>query len=80
MVTLHTGMSCSNVIMGVHKPNGELTWISINSGPIFEADGVTLAGVAVSFSDITGRKQTQEALKRTAAELERAYQQLKKPV
>ena len=71
MVTLQTGMSCSNVIMGVHKPNGELTWISINSGPIFEADGATLAGVVVSFSDITDLKRTEEALRRTTAELKR---------
>ena len=27
VVTLRTGEPCSNVVMGVYKPNGELTWI-----------------------------------------------------
>ena len=77
IVTLRTGKPCSNVIMGVHKPNGELTWICINSQPLFQADGVTVSGVVASFSDITEHKRTDEALKRTAAELERAHRQLR---
>lgn len=31
MVTLRTGVSQRDVIMGVHKPDGSLSWISINS-------------------------------------------------
>ena len=38
-VTMRTGQPCSKIIMGVHKPDGNLTWISINSEPLFEADG-----------------------------------------
>jgi hypothetical protein len=29
-VTMRTGQPCSKVIMGVYKPDGSLTWISIN--------------------------------------------------
>src|SRR5439155_8510755 len=35
-VSLRTGQPCSNVIMGVHKPSGELTWIAINTQPLFQ--------------------------------------------
>ena len=38
-VTMRTGQHCSKVIMGVYKPDGDLTWISINTEPLFEADG-----------------------------------------
>ncbi len=69
MVTLRTGQPCSNVIMGVHKPDGTLTWISINSQPLLRADGTTLCGVAASFEDITDRKHVEELLRRTVAEL-----------
>jgi eukaryotic-like serine/threonine-protein kinase len=69
MVTLRTGKSCSNVIMGVHKPDGELTWISINSRPLFEADGTTAAGVVASFEDITGPRRTEHALRLASIEL-----------
>src|SRR5215472_10236239 len=35
--------------MGVHKPNNELTWISINSQPLFRPSETALAGVVASF-------------------------------
>jgi len=77
MITLRTGKPCSNVVMGVHKPNGALTWILINSQPLFGADWTTLTGVAVSFSDITHRRQTEEKLRQVTVELAHAKQQCK---
>ena len=68
-VTLRTGQACSNIIMGVYKPDGALTWIAINSEPLFEADGATLGGVVASFEDITERRRTEEALRQASMEL-----------
>src|SRR5215510_10305685 len=34
-VTLQTGLPQHNVEMGVHKPDGTLTWISVNTQPLF---------------------------------------------
>jgi PAS domain S-box-containing protein len=62
MVTLRTGRPCSNVVMGVRKPSGELTWLSINSQPLLHGHEPTHAVVA-SYSDITDRKKTEEALR-----------------
>lgn len=56
MVTLRTGKPCSNVVMGVHKPDQTLTWISINSQPLFRADEPFPYAVVSSFADITARK------------------------
>jgi serine/threonine-protein kinase len=67
MVTLRTGQPCTEVVMGVHKPDGTLTWITVNAQPLFQADGRTLAGVVASFEDITDRKRTEELLRRSAA-------------
>jgi PAS domain S-box-containing protein len=71
MVTLHTGAPCSNVVMGVQKPSGELTWISINSQALFDTDGTTPAGVVASFTDITDRKRIKERLSEASNELAR---------
>jgi PAS domain S-box-containing protein len=68
-VTLRSGQPCANIIMGVYKPDGALTWISINSEPLFEADGATLGGVVASFEDITDRRRTEEALRQVSMEL-----------
>jgi PAS domain S-box-containing protein len=69
MVTLRTGRPCSNVIMRVHKSDGTLTWISINSHALYEADGTTPAGLVASFTDISDRKATEQALQSAHLEL-----------
>ena len=45
MITLRTGQPVSGVIMGVHKPDGTLTWISINSHAVLR-DGKVRSVVA----------------------------------
>ena len=51
--TRTTGQPVRDVVMGVHRPNGELTWVSANSVVIdFDDDGRP-ALVAVSLNDIT---------------------------
>ena len=79
MVTLRTGRPCTDVVMGVHKPDGTLTWITVNAQPLFQADGRTLAGVVASFEDITDRRRTEERLRQTAEQLAYAEQQLRRP-
>jgi PAS domain S-box-containing protein len=69
MVTLQTGEAVTNVVMGVHKPDGDLTWILVNSQPIV-VDGSTHAVVA-SFTDITERKQAESRQLELALEKER---------
>jgi hypothetical protein len=34
-VTLRTGQPSTDVIMGIHKPDGTLAWLSVNSQPLF---------------------------------------------
>ena len=61
MVTLATGKPQSNVIMGVHKPDASLTWVSINSRLIRNRDA-TVSGVLSTFTDITERKRLEDSL------------------
>ncbi len=64
MVTLRTGEPQSNVTMGIHKPDGSLTWISINTRPLFESNSTQPFAVVASFFDITEQKQSEEAIRR----------------
>ncbi|MBD2361356.1 PAS domain S-box protein [Anabaena minutissima FACHB-250] len=70
MVSLHTGQPCSNVIMGVHKPNGQITWLSINSQPLFRNNESTPYGVVASFSDISEQQQAKQKIREQAALLD----------
>jgi len=58
MVTLRTGEPVRDVVMGVHRPDGTLRWISINTAPTPESDGRP-ASVVVAFVDVTDRKRTE---------------------
>jgi diguanylate cyclase (GGDEF)-like protein/PAS domain S-box-containing protein len=62
IVTLKTRKPLFNVVMGVHKPDGKLTWISINSQPLFYPHQSQPYAVIASFQDITIRKQAEQAL------------------
>jgi PAS domain S-box-containing protein len=66
MVTLRTGEPQSNTVMGIHKPDGTLTWILLNSQPLFRPSETKPYGVVTSFSDITKRKQAEVALRQQA--------------
>ncbi len=68
MVTLRTGIAQSNVIMGIHKPDGELTWISINTQPIMRPGEEQPIAVVATFADVTQRKQVDAALKQALAQ------------
>lgn len=53
-VALTTGEPCPDVLMGVHRPSGDLRWISVTAQPMVTSDGEP-DGVAVSFADMTDR-------------------------
>lgn len=63
MVTLRTGEPQSQVVMGIYKPDGSLTWISINSQPLFRPDQSRPDAVVTSFVDITTQKQAEATLR-----------------
>jgi PAS domain S-box-containing protein len=60
MVTLATGHPQTNVIMGVHKPSGELTWISINSRALTTGPGAKPYAAITTFRDITDQKHAEK--------------------
>ncbi|MGZ4958697.1 MAG: sensor domain-containing diguanylate cyclase [Methylomonas sp.] len=71
-VTLQTGQPCHNVIMGIHKPDGSLTWLSINSQPLYRPGNAKPNAVVISFADITERKHVEEELRALQIELREA--------
>ena len=68
-VTLQTGEPCRDVVMGVNKPDGSLTWLSINSRPLYRPGDAKPYAVAASFADITERKRAEEELRALQAQL-----------
>ena len=63
VVTLATGQAQSNVIMGVHRPDNSLVWISINTQPLLHPGESLPYAVVVSFVDITARQMAEDTLR-----------------
>ncbi|MEG4816346.1 diguanylate cyclase domain-containing protein [Microcoleus sp. K5-D4] len=66
ILTLRTGQGRSNVVMGIHKSDKTLTWISINSQPLFHLNQSQPYAVVTTFADITERKRAEEMLRHRA--------------
>ena len=62
MLALRTGERQSNVCMGVHKPDGSLTWILINAEPVCYPETHIPRAVVTTFTDISDRKRLEEEL------------------
>ena len=65
MHTLRTGEPTSDVIMGIHHPNGELRWISINCTPVFNHGERKPYGAVGSMVDITEQRKLESELRQT---------------
>ena len=63
--TLRTGQAQSNVVVGLHKLDDTLTWISVSSQPLFRPNETLPYAVVASFVDITERKAAESALKKS---------------
>ena len=75
MVTLRTGRSVRNQVMGIHAPESGLRWISINSTPIFTKDSDTPDAVIATFIDITARHDALAALHENEERFRQAFAQ-----
>jgi two-component system sensor histidine kinase/response regulator len=63
-ISFHTGQPCSKVVMGLRDSNGTMTWLSVNSRPLFRTNALKPHAVMISLSDITERRQTEIQLAR----------------
>lgn len=68
VVTLRTGMSLSNVVLEVARPDGSTVWVSVNSRPLRRA-GEMPHGVLCTFRDITHDKEMERALRESESKL-----------
>ncbi|MCR6629350.1 MAG: ATP-binding protein [Magnetospirillum sp.] len=70
MVTLRTGQRHDGEILGLRRADGGVTWVEVNTAPLWGAEDSMPAGVVASFLDVTHRKEFEDELSRSNAELE----------
>lgn len=70
MTTLASGKPESDVVMGIAKPNGDFSWIAVNSRPLYyhSEDGLPTA-VVITFVNITERRAAEQRLRERELQL-----------
>lgn len=61
-VALETGKPQKNIVIGVERAEGQISWINVNSHPVIQEPGRRVIGTVTSFTDITAIRQAQEEL------------------
>jgi PAS domain S-box-containing protein len=64
-----TGEPQPAVTIGLRRPDGELSWCLLRAVPVKDSTTGATTGAVVTFHDITDRKKTEDALRRSEAEL-----------
>jgi len=77
LVSLQSGRPLRNVVIGIHRPDEALVWISVNSEPLFKNSGDAPAdsapyAVVLTLHDITERKRAEAHLRRANLNLQEA--------
>jgi PAS domain S-box-containing protein len=66
-----SGQSVAEHIIGVHRPGGELAWLSVRADPLKAPGDERVHGVVATFTDVTKPRETQLALEDTRAHTQR---------
>jgi two-component sensor histidine kinase len=70
MITLRTGKAQRHVPMAVERSDGRRVWISVNAEPLCPQKQSDIAGVVVSFRDMTREREREERIREYAEERE----------
>jgi PAS domain S-box-containing protein len=62
MITLTTGRALKDQIRGIKSQDGSVTWLSINTIPVFKQDDSKPSAVVISFQDVTKKVRSDQAL------------------
>jgi PAS domain S-box-containing protein len=63
LVAIRTGQAQTNIVMGIQKPDSTLTWINVNSQPLFAPGNKLPYAALTTLTDITPIRQAQENLR-----------------
>src|SRR5258706_1346656 len=73
-VTARTGQKLSNYIIGIKRPGGVYTWLSVNTGFLRHTEAADWYGVVSTFTDITAQRNAEAALRDSEERYRRTFE------
>jgi PAS domain S-box-containing protein len=62
-ITVRSGQPLNGQVLGIRRPDGSVTWISVNTGFMRRAGEADYYGIVSTVADITARKAAEAALR-----------------
>ena len=75
VASLQTGKPFTNIVIGLHRGDGELVWLNGSTQPLFHPGEKKPYAIVTSFFDVTSRRQMQAEIQKLNAELEQKVEQ-----
>ncbi|MGH8894480.1 MAG: PAS domain S-box protein, partial [Actinomycetes bacterium] len=72
LLALRTGRSVRDATIGVHRGDGSLVWLRVNSEPVLDAAGDNVVGAVTTFADVTSIRAAAAALRRSEEQFRQA--------
>jgi PAS domain S-box-containing protein len=73
--SLRTGKAFANIVIGLHRADGQLIWLNGNTQPLFRAGEKRPYAVVTSFFDMSIRKTMEAEIQKLNSELELKVEQ-----
>ncbi len=73
-LTIRGGQPLSNVVIGVKRPGGALTWLSVNTAFLQRADETGWYGIVSTLGDITAQRATEMALRESEERFRQTFE------
>ncbi|HEX5685612.1 MAG TPA: PAS domain-containing protein [Ideonella sp.] len=69
---LSAGRGVKGLVLGASNRSGERLWLQTNAEPVASPDGLGVASVVISFTDITSRHNTEQSLRKLSMAVEQS--------
>jgi PAS domain S-box-containing protein len=73
-IMVRTGKPLTGHIVGIKRPGGAHTWLSVNTGFLRHHDSADWYGVVSSFTDITAQRNAESALRESEERYRRTFE------